>query len=484
MAQFYHLFPFASVPPRCRVVLYGAGEVGQWYLSQLRQTGYAEVVAVADRSWNQYAGLDVPVVPLERLRELAYDCVVVSIEKRQVAQAVARELHEAFGVAEQKIVLGCDSLCELIMPIKPSVASHRPVLGIRRQENEQRPTHAHGLPLAFRCSYGLGDAVIMRKACEAVLSLAPAGSWVDFFCESRAIAEHVRVIFGQEAYCHGVYLMEQYAERLEQYALVFSGHRALAVEYMEPDCLAECAPRLLAVAKKIAAFDALYHREWNAVVLRNYALSHILGWNCYTCLGGGALPIQNRKVSLSLWPEAEPAFQRLKLGRYITVGTRGTGPDGRHPVKEWPDAQLSGYLRLVHQAFPELSIVQLGSAGSRALPEADCNLLGEDLRVVEQVLAHSLLHVDCESGLVHVATQLGTRCAVIFGPTDPAHFAYLENINIRADVCAPCCGAWEDESHCLRDEEIPPCMVAVTPEMVFEQTRGWLQEQWNQEREK
>jgi ADP-heptose:LPS heptosyltransferase len=50
------------------------------------------------------------------------------------------------------------------------------------------------------------------------------------------------------------------------------------------------------------------------------------------------------------------------------------------------------------------------------------------------------MHIDDEGGLVHMATALGTKCAVLFGPTPVGIFGYEQNINICADTCKECFG--------------------------------------------
>ena len=64
--------------------------------------------------------------------------------------------------------------------------------------------------------------------------------------------------------------------------------------------------------------------------------------------------------------------------------------------------------------------------------------MGESLELVKYVLKGSLLHIDCDSGLVHLATQLGTKCVVLFGQTSVWYFGYEQNINIVSKVCNSC----------------------------------------------
>ena len=99
MPRYYHLLPFEKIERDSKIVLYGAGEVGQWYLEQLQLTGYAEVVAIVDQNW--------------------FDSVMISIEKQQIAQEVAKTLEEDYEIPADKIILGCNSLCEVPELLKP-----------------------------------------------------------------------------------------------------------------------------------------------------------------------------------------------------------------------------------------------------------------------------------------------------------------------------------------------------------------------------
>ncbi|MDD5375555.1 transposase [Acidithiobacillus sp.] len=74
------------------------------------------------------------------------------------------------------------------------------------------------------------------------------------------------------------------------------------------------------------------------------------------------------------------------------------------------------------------------------------------------ILAGSRLHIDTESGLVHVAASLGNRSIVIFGPTNVAWFGYPQNINIAPKQRGNCwwsTNSWMDV--CAGGHEIPIC---------------------------
>ncbi|MBR1647575.1 MAG: hypothetical protein IJ685_12505 [Selenomonadaceae bacterium] len=131
------------------------------------------------------------------------------------------------------------------------------------------------------------------------------------------------------------------------------------------------------------------------------------------------------------------------------------------------------YISLLNITLPQIEVVQIGGGGVELLPNADRHIIDADLEVTKYVLKNSLLHVDCESGLVHLATQLGTKCLVLFGPTDEKYFGYKENLNLVSDFCRPCYWAWDNGTTCLRGEKNPPCMT-FNPQLVCEVTCNYI----------
>ena len=89
-----------------------------------------------------------------------------------------------------------------------------------------------------------------------------------------------------------------------------------------------------------------------------------------------------------------------------------------------------------HRSF---SFVQIGTVTSEPIAECDLILLNQtSLDEVAGLLGQASLHLDNEGGLVHLAACLGTRSAVVFGPTPSDYFGYPANINIEPPVCGGC----------------------------------------------
>ena len=92
------------------------------------------------------------------------------------------------------------------------------------------------------------------------------------------------------------------------------------------------------------------------------------------------------------------------------------------------------------------------------------------------VLAGALLHVDGESGMVHIAQLTPTNSIVLFGPTRAAYFGYARNTNIEAPFCGGCMNITKNwMTQCVLG--YPPgkqCLASITPQTVFEAVQARL----------
>lgn len=99
-----YLPPYAMLKEKGlkRIVLYGAGEVGQGYYSLLQMTQAVEVAAWVDRQWEQYKEKGLPVGPIDLIRETAYDGILIGVVLPSVAEEIRSSL-QAYGVSADKI---------------------------------------------------------------------------------------------------------------------------------------------------------------------------------------------------------------------------------------------------------------------------------------------------------------------------------------------------------------------------------------------
>ena len=123
---------------------------------------------------------------------------------------------------------------------------------------------------------------------------------------------------------------------------------------------------------------------------------------------------------------------------------------------------------MIKKARPDLRIVQIGTTTSESIADVDLCLIGQtNLQEVSGLLRASMLHLDNEGGLVHLAACQGRRSLVVFGPTPSDYFGYAGNININPLKCGNCW--WLDDlwmDHCPRGLAQPECMFSQPPEHV------------------
>lgn len=95
-------FPFDFVAPDSRVVIYGAGKVGVKICTQALALRYCEPIAFVDKNAEIVkTAVGLPVFPLQKIPELEFDYIVVSVLNLQ--RAIADDLIEC-GVPPKKIV--------------------------------------------------------------------------------------------------------------------------------------------------------------------------------------------------------------------------------------------------------------------------------------------------------------------------------------------------------------------------------------------
>lgn len=98
--QLYFRFPFEKINKDDRIVLYGAGNVGTAYFRQIVCSHYGEVVLWVDKNYKDYDHL---VNEPEKISEVEYDKIVISVANGNVAQKI-REYLLSVGVEDKKII--------------------------------------------------------------------------------------------------------------------------------------------------------------------------------------------------------------------------------------------------------------------------------------------------------------------------------------------------------------------------------------------
>lgn len=164
---------------------------------------------------------------------------------------------------------------------------------------------------------------------------------------------------------------------------------------------------------------------------------------------------------------------------YLTfhdASLRQTEASHTRPTRCWPEVRWCEFLRLFKKEFPYIKIVQLGEGGNLAYEEADLCLLGKtDLADLPALLSGAQVHVDSESGLVHLAQFLEVRSVVVFGPSTASFLGYAKNENLSAGACRGCMWLTTDwMKTCPRGFTAAPCTECVSAQAVLDAVKRIL----------
>ena len=81
-----------KLPLNARIVLYGAGDLGEKYRKQLCTRRDIEVAAMVDESYGEFSQEGLQVEPPNKLQELEYDYIVITVKNREKAESIRAEL--------------------------------------------------------------------------------------------------------------------------------------------------------------------------------------------------------------------------------------------------------------------------------------------------------------------------------------------------------------------------------------------------------
>lgn len=91
------------IPANARIVLYGAGELGEKYRKQIDSRKDVQYVTCVDFSYEKFGGGAFPVESPDTLLRRGYDYIVITIKNAAKGQEVRRKLVD-MGVSDEKIL--------------------------------------------------------------------------------------------------------------------------------------------------------------------------------------------------------------------------------------------------------------------------------------------------------------------------------------------------------------------------------------------
>ncbi len=471
MQDIIYLFPFEEIEKGSNIIIYGAGNVGQSFLGQIKMTGYCNVVAVADRAYDKYPYLGQKMIAPDDISKEPFDKVVIAVDGDTRFQ-VMKEAVTSQGISEDLIVSGSGRLVESDSALSVDEGS-TDISYAYKDEGK--------LSIAFFLAGGLGDCIINKKFIQALLSECSADVSVDLYGDIyneeclhsffRDCAEVKNIISGKKIY--------QAMHR--KYDVAISVLSFAIIDLINEDVVKSkdkvFFDKLTELDKAIKEYELAGNRLGEAGI--HFERMKYRNENCYTFFAyQGVLDIKDMDVPLTLNPSNEEQFKELDLPYdYITVNYGwGNNIHGEYkvPNKVWPFEYYDVLVGMIKKHFPSLCIVQTGMEYSPKIEAADRYAFGTGLDTLEYILKNSALHFDCESGLVHLATQFGTKCVVVFGPTLPETFGYPQNENILSTSCSGCRALMDDFSRCLHINEDRECMYSIKPGEVFEHIKESL----------
>ena len=332
------------------------------------------------------------------------------------------------------------------------------------------------LYISFYPTGGFGDYIISSKLLDEISQIVPCK--IDVYCEN--------VTFGKAVY-EGrekveIFPINTFYSQMWKYDLALKVEHFIHIEKQNANKIAKINPIFMDKLNKLGHGYRTYYPDVEQQWFReniHFRRCEIKGINRWTELSHeGIFKIEDQKTWIPMREEYKKRLQELGLNekKYITLN-RGADSMGRSKMqtKVWPLEHYNDFVVLFKNQYPDIEIVQVGASGNAKIRGVDKYILGESLEVTKWILKGSILHLDCEGGLVHLATQVDTKCAVVFGPTPKHFYEYPQNINMVYEGCNNCMGThpeWAFE--CYKGLSEPECMYKVTPEIVMKNIKSYM----------
>ncbi len=312
---------------------------------------------------------------------------------------------------------------------------------------------------------GIGDAVIIARFIRDFQVYIDANARYDIYFHSP---DSIRLFFENLPGFRAILSDSQFQDNARQYTFALYANQFLTFlnEHIQTGEIIREAPRVM---------ECFHHVQEIRQTIDKYITNHPnfdgafadlavkSGHKRYTFLHYMAgIKYTGHALNISLDRELS---QKL-IGRpYLTVHDgwdtkfRFNIPIDR-PTKALPKITWDKIIHDLKQQVPNIAVVQIGSSAGSDITMVDYQFRGRlNLRESLSILAGAMLHVDTESGLVHIASSIGVKSAVLFGPTNMLWFGYDENINIPPRACGNCwwsTSTWMEK--CPVGHKDPICM--------------------------
>lgn len=370
-----YLFPFDRVPRDARVVIYGAGHVGQEYDFWLGQTGHAELVAFVDRDAAHVPEFDVPVFLPEKLPSLSYDVLVLAIEDRAVAQRVIRMLEEEYGVPAQKIIYD--------LRVLPAVT--RKLYRYQEPDRSYAFARADALPFAIHIGGGFGDMIVGKRLLEEVFRWSDAVLLDVFVTPGKE--NFLRSLLDGQLQVNMVASEVSYPRKeRDRYAAEFTFSIDLRLDAYNEEMLRRYPSVyaiLQAIVKEKQAYGYLGDGQDSPLQYLRCQKDGLWRYTAYNRYTGFEVKDYHTEIPGTCVPPFEDGWTQKP---YITINygwdqEKGTAPQ----AKVWPKAENEAFIRRFHKAYPDIRVVQVGGKDFPRLQGCDAYALGRPFGEVQWI---------------------------------------------------------------------------------------------------
>ena len=448
------IFPYKSVPKDSKIILYGASFVGEDYYYQILSTNYCSLVAMVDQKFDTPIRNDdgILLCDASKLPELEFDFIVLAVELDRTAAKI-KDFLISRGIAENKIIYANKGVEKGDVKLLPE----------KLLSDNIEPIEADYISIAFGTTGGLGDYIVTLKVIDAILELYPNCKFHIYSAPNQFA--FAKTIYGHHPAVAGIYDFFLYNSVAKQYDIAMWVTHFIRIDHFNKSKVIAHSDILAKSIQKIIDEYDEYAGDVDNQFYNWFGRCKLWGLNRYTALAhNGALLINDKRVKIYLNKEYEQKFSELGLKKYITINT-GTG---LIKIKTWAKEKFEELTAKIKAKYKDVEIVQIGGNHNIKIAGVDKYILGQSMELTKYVLKGALAHVDCEGGLVHLATQLGTKCIVIGAPTPIWYYKYEENEYILSDACNECDGVrvfWNEK--CVRGYDNPPCMESITVDKVL-----------------
>jgi len=396
---------------------------------------------------------------------LEFDFVVVALRGGFHIPAIKMILNEQ-GVENERIIC----VLERILPLNSVDYSNGDSITLNLAVNFS------GISFAIFMTGGFGDMVTYKRMLEELHRLVPTAK-IDIFTV-RGL-DFLQWLYSEEDYINGIYpdLGKNYNENKEKYSLGLSFMESglLNVDFVR-DSDFENYEQFLSQIKALDSKRRSENFNLSIPIAVMFYRRIFNGENCYTGFNyGDVFSIKDIQIKIPSPKKYIEQFEKIGLKDYITINTgNGTSKEALPIAKSWPAERFQKVANMFKQKYPNIKIVQIGLPDEPKIDGIDEYVMGESFGLVAEILRNAIFHLDIEGGLVHLASQIGTKCIVLFGPTLTEYNAYENNINIRVGDCHGCYGLYLNTSQCARYMKEPECMYNITPEIVMKYIDKYL----------